>query len=168
MNNLIRRGKILEIIQKSSTPVSASTLAKELGVSRQGIVGDVALLRAEGNEIISTPRGYVASSKEKKITKRIAVKHSAEETQTELYILVDEGCTVEDVIVEHPIYGQLIGELRISSRYDVDEFLRKSKAENATPLSAITEGIHLHTVSSNSEEQIDRAIDKLKEIGILL
>ena len=96
------------------------------------------------------------------------MNHSAEETQIELYTLVDEGCTVEDVIVEHPIYGQLIGKLRISSRYDVDEFIRKSKEEKATPLSALTEGIHLHTVSANSEEQIDRAIDKLKELGILL
>jgi len=168
MDNHDRRNKILEKIQNSTSPVSASSLSKEMGVSRQIIVGDVALLRAEGNDILSTPRGYVAAPKEKNATKRIAVNHSAEETQTELYTLVDEGCTVEDVIVEHPIYGQLIGKLRISSRYDVDEFIRKSKEEKATPLSALTEGIHLHTVSANSEEQIDRAIDKLKELGILL
>ena len=168
MDNHDRRNKILEKIQNSTSPVSASSLSKEMGVSRQIIVGDVALLRAEGNDILSTPRGYVAAPKEKNVTKRIAVNHSAEETQTELYTLVDEGCTVEDVIVEHPIYGQLIGKLRISSRYDVDEFIRKSKEEKATPLSALTEGIHLHTVSANSEEQIDRAIDKLKELGILL
>ncbi len=168
MDNHDRRNKILETIQNSTSPVSASSLSKEMGVSRQIIVGDVALLRAEGNDILSTPRGYVAAPKEKNVTKRIAVNHSAEETQTELYTLVDEGCTVEDVIVEHPIYGQLIGKLRISSRYDVDEFIRKSKEEKATPLSALTEGIHLHTVSANSEEQINRAIDKLKGLGILL
>lgn len=168
MDNHARRNKILETIKNSESPVSATSLSKEMLVSRQIIVGDVALLRAEGHEIISTPRGYVAASVEKSVRRRIAVNHSAAETQTELYILVDEGCTVEDVIVEHPIYGQLIGELRISSRYDVDEFIRISKEENATPLSALTEGIHLHTVSANSDEQIDRAIDKLKEQGILL
>ena len=168
MDNHKRREKILDIIQSSDTPVSATALSKEMGVSRQVIVGDVALLRAEGNDILSTPRGYVAAPKEKSVTKRIAVNHSAEQTQLELYTLVDAGCTVEDVIVEHPIYGQLIGGLMISSRYDVDECVRKSKEENATPLSALTEGIHLHTLSANSEEQIDRAIDKLKELGILL
>ena len=168
MDNHRRREKILDIIQSSDAPVSATALSKEMGVSRQVIVGDVALLRAEGNDILSTPRGYVAAPKEKSVTKRIAVNHSAEQTQLELYTLVDAGCTVEDVIVEHPIYGQLIGGLMISSRYDVDEFIRKSKEENATPLSALTEGIHLHTLSANSEEQIDRAIDKLKELGILL
>lgn len=168
MDNHDRRNKILDIIQSSDSPVSASSLSKDMGVSRQIIVGDVALLRAEGNDILSTPRGYVAASKETNVTRRIAVNHSAEETQAELYTLVDEGCTVEDVIVEHPIYGQLIGGLRISSRYDVDEFIRKSKEENATPLSALTEGIHLHTISAKTEEQIDRAIDKLKKMGILL
>ena len=156
MDNHDRRNKILDIIQSSDSPVSASSLSKDMGVSRQIIVGDVALLRAEGNDILSTPRGYVAASKETNVTRRIAVNH------------VDEGCTVEDVIVEHPIYGQLIGGLRISSRYDVDEFIRKSKEENATPLSALTEGIHLHTISAKTEEQIDRAIDKLKKMGILL
>ena len=134
MDNHKRREKILSIIQNSDSPVSATAISKEMGVSRQVIVGDVALLRAEGNDILSTPRGYVAAPKEKSVTKRIAVNHSAEETQLELYTLVDAGCTVEDVIVEHPIY----------------------------------EGIHLHTLSANSEEQIDRAIDKLKELGILL
>ncbi len=168
MDNHNRRDKILDIIQNSDVPVSATKLSKDMGVSRQIIVGDVALLRAEGNDILSTPRGYISAPKEKNVTRRIAVNHNAEETQAELYILVDEGCTVEDVIVEHPIYGQLIGGLRISSRFDVDEFIRKSKEENAVPLSALTEGIHLHTVSANTEEQINRALDKLKELGILL
>ena len=168
MDNTTRRDKILESIKNSSSPVSATQLSKMMGVSRQVIVGDVALLRAEGKEIISTPRGYVSGSKQKSVTRRIAVNHTAEDTQTELYTLVDEGCTVEDVIVEHPIYGQLIGGLRLSSRYDVDEFIRRSEEENATPLSTLTEGIHLHTLSANSEEQLDRAIEKLKKLGFLL
>ena len=74
MDNHKRRDKILDIIQNSDTPVSATALSKEMGVSRQVIVGDVALLRAEGNDILSTPRGYVAAPKEKSVTKRIAGK----------------------------------------------------------------------------------------------
>ncbi len=38
-----RKTKIMEIISSSDKPVSASKIAKELGVSRQIIVGDVAL-----------------------------------------------------------------------------------------------------------------------------
>ena len=41
-----RREKIIEEIKKSNKPISASKLATMLGVSRQIIVGDVALLRA--------------------------------------------------------------------------------------------------------------------------
>ena len=49
-----RKTRIMEIISSSDKPVSASKIAKELGVSRQIIVGDVALLRASGEDITAT------------------------------------------------------------------------------------------------------------------
>jgi len=55
----LRREYVLNAIKQQSKPVSASFLAKELNVSRQVIVGDVALLRAQGNDIIATARGYM-------------------------------------------------------------------------------------------------------------
>lgn len=39
-------------------PVSATALAGQFSVSRQIIVGDIALLRAAGLDIVATPRGY--------------------------------------------------------------------------------------------------------------
>lgn len=53
-----RRRAILNILRGSVHPVSASALAGQLSVSRQIIVGDIALLRAGGAEILATPRGY--------------------------------------------------------------------------------------------------------------
>ena len=53
-----RRKEILRQLQLSEKPVSASRFARDLGVSRQIIVGDVALLRAAGEDIIATSRGY--------------------------------------------------------------------------------------------------------------
>ena len=53
----LRRGRIERILNEATGPVSGSTLASELGVSRQIIVGDVALLRSAGMPIISTNRG---------------------------------------------------------------------------------------------------------------
>ena len=41
-----RRGKIIQALKNSDKAVSATTLAKEFDVSRQVIVQDVALLRA--------------------------------------------------------------------------------------------------------------------------
>ena len=54
-----RRQQIIAILAKATGPVSASALAGQLGVSRQIVVGDVALLRAGGEQIDATPRGYV-------------------------------------------------------------------------------------------------------------
>ena len=59
MNGEDRREKIINILRSSSTPVAGVALAKELNVSRQVIVQDVALLRANGTAIFSTNRGYV-------------------------------------------------------------------------------------------------------------
>ena len=46
MNAAQRRECILTRLNSAGAPLSASTLAAELGVSRQIVVGDVALLRA--------------------------------------------------------------------------------------------------------------------------
>ena len=54
-----RRQAILDRLRTADRPVSASALAAGLNVSRQIIVGDIALLRAGGAEISAPPRGYV-------------------------------------------------------------------------------------------------------------
>ena len=46
MDGQTRREQILKMLEESEQPISGSTLAHQLGVSRQIIVGDVALLRA--------------------------------------------------------------------------------------------------------------------------
>ena len=109
-----RRDRIVEEIRKSGKPLSASALAAMLHVSRQIIVGDVALLRARGIGIIATPRGYVLEEQTHPCEKKIAVMHGREQLQEELYTIVDYGCTVVDVIVEHPLYGELVGQLHLS------------------------------------------------------
>ena len=47
-----RRQAILDFLQRSARPVSAGALAERFSVSRQIIVGDVALLRAAGAEVL--------------------------------------------------------------------------------------------------------------------
>lgn len=54
-----RRKQIEEILSNNLDPVTASYLAKEFSVSRQVIVGDIAIMRAGGIKITATPRGYV-------------------------------------------------------------------------------------------------------------
>ena len=59
MNAADRRTKITQLLSKADKPVSATVLAAQCGVSRQIIVGDIALLRAGGLAVLATPRGYI-------------------------------------------------------------------------------------------------------------
>ena len=59
-----------------------------------------------------------------------------EEMERELNAIVDAGGEVVDVIVEHPVYGQLTGLLGVRSRYDVAEIDRRVEEHGARPLSA--------------------------------
>ena len=162
-----RKEKIIEEIKKSDKPVSASTLAKKLGVSRQIIVGDVALIRASGTNIIATPRGYILDCKQQNQTYTIAVNHSQEQMADELYTIVDLGGCAIDVIVDHPVYGQLTGKLHLSSRYDVDQFIKKVNNNQAKPLSQLTDGLHLHTIQCPNEDTYQRIVSALDEKGYL-
>lgn len=163
-----RRKKILQRLRSADGPVSATALAAECEVSRQIVVGDIALLRASGEEIEATARGYVIPDKEDGLVRRIACSHSAEQMRDELYAIVDQGCIVEDVIIEHPVYSELRGTLKLASRYDVDCFVARCGKAEARPLSDLTEGIHLHTLRCPGEEAFSRVTEKLKKMGILL
>ena len=163
-----RRAHILRALQDTDAPLSASALAAQLGVSRQIIVGDVALLRASGAEITATPRGYVILRETAGLVRQVAVQHDAAGMEAELNAMVDNGCTVLDVIVEHPIYGQLTGPLQLSSRYDVQQFLSRCAQSDARPLSDLTGGIHLHTLACPDEAACRRVLAALRQLGILV
>lgn len=168
MNAQQRREGVLAQLRQSEKPVSATALARQFSVSRQIIVGDIALLRASGQEIDATPRGYLLRRQDAGLTRTIACHHDREGMARELFFCVDNGCTVLDVIVEHPLYGQLTGQLQLASRYDVQQFLEQSDREQAAPLSLLTAGIHLHTLRCPSEEAYRRVCAALREAGILL
>ena len=168
MNTSERRGRVLEYLKETDCPLSATALAQKLSVSRQIIVGDVALLRAAGEGIIATPRGYVLERPRAGIVGTVACLHSSEGMERELTLMVDQGCTVENVIVEHPVYGQLTGPLELSSRYDISEFIRKVKQNDARPLSLLTDGIHLHTLRCPDQATLDRTMAALEREGFLV
>ncbi|MGI5963570.1 MAG: transcription repressor NadR [Lawsonibacter sp.] len=168
MDAQTRRQLVARRLEEANGPVSASTLARECSVSRQIIVGDVALLRAGGLNIAATPRGYMIQRSPIGLVRQIAVQHTGGEMEAELNAIVDQGCTVLDVIVEHPIYGQLTGPLQISNRYEVSQFIARCRQAEALPLSRLTEGIHLHTLSCPDLEALDRVRRSLGELKILL
>ena len=163
-----RRQAILEHLRQSSRPVSAGYLAERFSVSRQAVVGDVALLRAAGADISATPRGYIILKANPGLVRRVACRHDAAGMEAELCAVVDQGCSVLDVIVEHPVYGQLAGALHLRTRSDVDQFLRRVEEHRARPLSALTGGIHLHTLRGPDQEACQNALKALETQGFLL
>ncbi len=161
-----RRSAIYEQLTRADAPISATALAQRFSVTRQVVVGDIALLRAEGHRITATPRGYMIPS-ETGLLRTIACHHSGADTQKELFAMVDCGCTVLDVIVEHPVYGQLTAPLALSSRYDVEQFVQRMADSHAQPISALTDGVHLHTLSCPSEDAFAHLKATLQSMGML-
>jgi len=168
MDSRERRRMILKVLSEHSTPVSAGRLAEQLGVSRQVIVGDVALLRAEGSDITATARGYLLTRQEAGVIRQVACRHGSAEMEAELTAMVDQGCAVLDVVVTHPIFGELRGPLDLKNRYEVGLFLANCVRLGAIPLSHLTGGIHLHTLRCPDEDAYRRVLTALWELGILL
>ena len=164
-----RREEIGAILAQAGAPVSAAALAARFSVSRQIIVGDIALLRAAGAAIAATPRGYVLSGLpgQTGVTRQVACVHTPDKMGQELYAIVDAGGEAVDVVVEHPVYGQLTGALHLRSRYDVDDFLAQVARHGAQPLSALTAGVHLHTLRCPDQATLDRVITALSQGGFL-
>ena len=98
-----RRQKLLQLLSGTQTPISGASLAKHFTVSRQVIVQDMALLRAQRMQILSTYKGYFLDAAVKEQYVRIfRVHHDTEHTLDELQLIVDYGGKVLDVFVEHP------------------------------------------------------------------
>lgn len=169
MDGETRRKKLLQLLKNADTALSGERLSDTLGVSRQIIVQDIALLRAKGCRIISTNRGYLLYPQEPHRASRIfTVSHSTEEIQEELYAIVDLGGSIRNVIVEHEIYGSITGSLNISSRKEVDDFVARVQSSKAVPLKVLGGDIHSHVIDADSEEILDEIERTLSKKHFLL
>lgn len=167
-----RREMILKTLRESAKPFTGKELGELANVSRQVIVGDINLLKAVNEPIIATSQGYRymhPATGPAKIEKTFVCMHPPERTEEELNIFVDHGLTVMDVSVEHPVYGDLKASIMVSNRQEVKDFMQKVLEANAVYLANLSEeGVHLHTVSATTREQLVEAEKALKKAGILL
>lgn len=163
MNSKERRRYIEELLKRSDMPQKGHALAEELGVTRQIIVKDIAILRAEGKKIIATPEGYLMPNEQKTLIRKVmAFSHKPDDIEDELKTIIRFGGIIEDVIIEHSLYGEIKGMLMIKTFYDVENFIKKINANKAEPLLVLTGGIHLHTISAESDEIIENITRELK------
>jgi transcriptional regulator of NAD metabolism len=163
-----RREQLMKILTEQAEPISGGELSRLLGVSRQVIVQDIALLRATEINIFSTTKGYLIYHSDYPRVKRIfKMKHTTEQIEDELCTFVDNGGNILDVLVKHEIYGEITTALIIRNRQDVYDFVNKVKEKKIVPLKELTDGVHQHTVEADSEEALDRIEKALKEKGYL-
>lgn len=167
MTNAERRYEVLQALKDAERPVSATVIANRLEVSRQIIVGDVALLRASGVDIVANSRGYIMGSRAKG-RYVVVCRHSEDAMSRELELMVDHGCTVLNVAVEHPVYGQIVGRLDLSTREDVEEFMAKVRMGSAKPLSDLTDGVHTHTLYCTKKKSFEALREALRAEGFLV
>lgn len=170
MDGTQRRNAILEYLGSKTSPVSGAELASHFGVSRQVIVQDIALLRAENRNILSTNKGYLLfypQLAQGGCTAVIMVNHTAEQTFREMQCIVDYGGSMLDVSVEHDLYGHITVDLVINSIEDAREFCAKMALSDSQPLKVLTGNNHYHTIKAPSEKALGLIKKELLEKGFL-
>ena len=137
-----------------------------MDVSRQVVVQDMALIRANGIEITSTNRGYIVQE-EHKVSRVFKVNHNSEQVEDELNLYVDSGAVVEDVFVYHKVYGLIKVPMNIRSRRDVKKYLEGISSGKSSELMNLTSNYHYHTIIAEDEQILDLIQQELQEKGFL-
>lgn len=163
-----RREKLIEILNMRTEPIPGSELARLLGVSRQVIVQDIALLRASDINILSSTKGYFLYQADSPKPRRcFRVRHTTDQIEDELCTIVDHGGRILDVLVCHQIYGEITTELIIRNRQDVYDFVKKINEKRVVPLKELTGDIHHHTVEADTQIILNRIEKALREKNYL-
>lgn len=171
MDGAQRRNAMIEYLNTCQAPVSGAQLASHFGVSRQIIVQDVALLRAENQEILSTNKGYILYrplDRRDSYTSVIMVRHTAEQTLEEMKAIVEYGGRMLDVFIDHDLYGQIRADLVINNLEDARDFCRKMADSRSKPLKELTGDCHYHTITGPSRKVLELIRRELQDKGFLI
>ncbi|MBQ4267595.1 MAG: transcription repressor NadR [Clostridia bacterium] len=161
-----RRKTIINILLSEDRPIPGGELSEKCGVSRQIIVQDIAVLKGQGFDILSTHNGYLVQKSPFK-DRVFKVKHSTDQTEDELSTIVELGGTVVDVFVWHKVYGKMSAPLNIFSELQIKQFIEGIRAGKSTELMNITGGYHYHTVRAEKEETLDLIAEVLSKKGYI-
>ena len=161
-----RRKSIINLLLSEDRPIPGGELSEKCLVSRQIIVQDIAVLKGQGFDILSTHNGYIIQKSPLK-ERVFKVKHSTEQTEDELNTIVELGGTVVDVFVWHKVYGKMVAPLNIFSSLQIKQFIEGVRTGKSTELMNITGGYHYHTVRAEKEDVLDRIEEVLSEKGYI-
>ena len=165
-----RKAELLKLLKNAPKPLNGQSLAEHFHVTRQIIVQDIALLRADGATILSTNRGYVYKEQESSpyVHRLFKVKHDTKAIETELLAIVDNGGRVQNIQIDHPVYGEIQTLVKLTCRRDVQHFLEQIHQSDFRPLSSLTDGVHYHLVEAENQQDLDYIEDALDKLGYLV
>ena len=183
----VRRETLLSMLRGATAPLAGGTLAEQLGVSRQIIVQDIALLREANANIVSTTKGYVLADElvpdtesaanahatasktpdDEPFSRTFKVHHSVAQTQDELQTIIAAGGRVKNVSISHRAYGRVTAPLNIATAEDIARFMSDIESGKSSPLCTATSGYHYHLVAADSAEAVEAVGQALAEKGYL-
>jgi transcriptional regulator of NAD metabolism len=164
-----RRQRVLELLREARRSITGSELSASLGVSRQAIVNDMAILRAAGEPIGGSPQGYRWRGEQMSgVFATLACRHDREGCQKELETLVAHGVAVLDVVVDHQLYGEVRADMNVWTHRDVQRYMEVLHTSPVEPLSALTGGVHAHHVRAPDDVALGSARSDLALLGFLL
>ena len=169
MKNQERRKKIMEILRNSNGPVTGDQLAKDLNVSRQVIVLDMALLRSAGTAIVSTRRGYQINGRS--LTMDFECRYKDMDTDSardEMNIVVDNGGMIVSITLVPDFCGPIQAFLNLKNRRDVNQYLENFRKYNIPLIATLSQGVHTLSVAADSQEELEAIRDGLAEGGFLV
>ena len=88
--------------------------------------------------------------------------------EEELRTIVDLGGCVDNVMVNHKVYGHMEAELDINSIRKVELFMKDIRSGKSRQLKNITSDYHYNKVSGDNEEVLDMIQDALQKKGFLV
>ena len=186
-----RREALLLLLKNGNEPLTGGILAQQLGVSRQIIVQDIALLRETGASIVGTSQGYMLESDSRKVTRSVEAKaearndrceasndsglrertlkvhHDPAQTRDEPETIISAGGRVVNVSISHRAYGFLSAPLAIETEEDISRFINDIESGKSAPLSTATSGYHYHLIAADDEEAFETIGRALADKGYL-
>ena len=168
MENVERRKLILQKLKAANTAVTGRELAELCQVSRQIIVSDIAMLRAEGMSIIATSQGYLLNGRREGEQYEIELYcASAEALLRELELVVDNGGMICGSVIDYGMYGSLSCRLALSSRRDITRWMDQARDLGICPFSLLGGGAHTLIIETEHREDYDAVCRALGSAGFM-
>ena len=83
-------------------------------------------------------------------------------------LVIFKGGRIEDIYVNHRVYGRISARLDLHNKTHVEELYRSLVSGASKPLMSVTDGYHYHTISADNERILNEIEEELRVKGFLI